>query len=157
MVQYDDNNTNNNNVDSMSPAELKAYYRGLKRGITLTFVTSTLREAILQNYTKYPQLRFVRGDPILVAQDLINATFVAMKQPMPTPQEISLYEITTQESGINILSHLMNLGTSATDKMKSTTSSKKQQQQQKKIPYDKEQAKKSKAFELSREQKEELK
>lgn len=160
-MAQNNNNNNNNNVDSLPPNEMKAYYRGLKRGISLTLVTLNLREATMASYSRYPQLRFIRGDPMMVAQDLINATFSGMKQTIPTPQEISLYDITSQEVGINILSVLMNMNINGTTTTSSPTgapgpkedlSSKKKQ----KIPYDKEKAKKSKAFELSDDERKQL-
>jgi hypothetical protein len=163
------NNDNASSIDSMSPAELKAYYRGLKRGISLTFVTMTLREATMLNYARYPQLRFIRGEPMLAAQDLIDQAFVGMKQAKPTPQEISLYDILTQEYGINILSSLMGMNTTNPGVKDATTNAAGRpklpspgnldstNKRQTKIPYDREKVRNSGAFELSKEQKEELK
>src|SRR5215212_3929199 len=112
MVNSNSNSNNNDNVnvDSLSPNEMKAYYRGLKRGIGLTFITMNLREATMLNYARYPHLRVSRGDPLTVAQNIINNTYKGMNQPIPTPQEISLHDITTQEVGINILGVLMGMG-----------------------------------------------
>lgn len=168
MVNNNTNSNSNNNsssdnvnVDSLSPNEMKAYYRGLKRGIGLTFITINLREATMLNYARYPHLRFSRGAPLVVAQNIINNTYRGMNQPIPTPQEISLHDITTQEVGINILSILMSMGLNDNNKNDNNTptnpgSKKAPKTKKQKIPYDKERAKKSGAFDWSKEQQKEL-
>lgn len=178
-------NSNNNlgSTDNMSPSELKAYYKGLKRGIHITFITTTLRDAVMQNYGKHPNLRFDKGDPNLIAQDMINKTLLGIKQPVPTPQEMSVYDTTIRETGINILNNLVNMTVPAQRGPPKTTDNtpkldkkdptsyfeemsrrrdeaikniQQQNQKQQKIPYNREQAKKDRIFELSDEQRKEL-
>lgn len=151
-----ENTNNNTGIENLSPSELRAYHRGLKRGMNIAYVTFTVQDATITAYNKFPQMRLLRPDPALVSKEFVMAIFRQMYQIPPTPQEISLYELTTKESGLQILNFLVSMKSGLQNSNKNNKPVGTPVEPTEKLPYDKEKAKKYKAFELSREDKEEL-